>query len=199
MKQNNTPFDESLEEENDLEFAFVKLDNLSAYFCAIQMEILSVFNDLEIEHIFSCEILEIKGMKNSNLMDDKNFNSHINSEVTDPKKIGLPLNLNKPSISSLIEYLIANNSKQELMFFELSFTNGLILNYYGELSLQFNDLHSLEKYCKLILEKTGFDSKETFDKLAEISDYSNLYLPSEVTKINYFDEKIEDVENDIPF
>jgi len=199
MKQNNTPFDESLEEENDLEFAFVKLDNLSAYFCVIQKEILSVFDDLEIEHIFSCEILEVKGMKNSNLMDDKNFNSHINSEVTDSKKVGLPLNLNKPSISSLIEYLIANNPNQELMFFELSFTNGLILNYYGELSLQFNDLHSLEKYCKLILEKTGFDSKETFDKLAEIGDYSILYTPCEVTKINYFDEKNEDVENDIPF
>lgn len=199
MKQNNTPFDESLEEENDLEFAFVKLDNLSAYFCVIQKEILSVFDDLEIEHIFSCEILEVKGMKNSNLMDDKNFNSHINSEVTDPKKVGLPLNINKPSISSLIEYLTANNPNQELMFFELSFTNGLILNYYGELSLQFNDLPSLEKYCKLILEQTGFDSKETFNKLAEIGDYSILYTPCEVTKINYFDEKVEDVENDIPF
>jgi hypothetical protein len=199
MKQNNTPYEESLEDENDLEFAFVKLDNLSAYFCVIQMEVLSVFDDLEIENILSCEILEDKEMKNSNLMSDENFNSYRNSETSNSKKIGLKENLNTPSISCLIEYLITNNPNQELMFFELSFTNGLILNYYGELSLQFKDLNSLEKYCMLILKKTGFDTTETFDKLAEIGDYCFINNPSAVLKINYFDGKIEDFENDTSF
>lgn len=157
----------------NLDLAYINFENKRAYFCSLDIEWLTFFDDCIIETINELEVFngnfEIK--KDSTVLHESILNQQF---AFFSKKVEL-------------------EHQKDIVCFDFKFSNGIEINFRtGEVSMSFPNSEKLKDTCYAILLKANYSVEETFQKLVEENYYCLIAQPNEVhsTKPSPTDEEI---------
>lgn len=148
----------------NLDSAYISIENKRAYFCSLDIEWLTFFDECTIETINELNVFTKDfEIKDSSELHESILNQHFDLFT---KKVEL-------------------EHQEDIVFFDFKLDKGVSINFQTvEVSMSFENLDKLIEICKAILRKANYSEEETFQKLVDINFYCSIEAPNHVTSFN---------------